>query len=185
MFQCQDQYQVRPRIANGKWGLGCIELCGPFSRLFHFLWSSYGQTGYQGCANSQNKMKYPLIKLKKYDFHDHFPDYLVTFEIVLNRAPAGHLPPAEHPAQVQDGSRGPCHRSRLGLQRLLLHPMDILQQGQTASRQDPHLLHLGFCVMCRAYYCREPCLMPRLIRSTDWRSYGSTEKMQDKMHPPP
>ena len=27
-------------------GIGCIELCGPFSQLFHFLWSSYGRTGY-------------------------------------------------------------------------------------------------------------------------------------------
>ena len=81
----------------------------------------------------------------------------MTFESVLNHAPAGHLPPAEHPSQVQDGSRGQGHRRRLGLQRLLLHPMDILQQGQPAfSKQDPHLLHLGLCRIYCIHHFLEP-----------------------------
>ena len=36
---------VRPQIANMKWGVSCIGQCGPFSRLFHFLWSNCGRTG--------------------------------------------------------------------------------------------------------------------------------------------
>ena len=95
--------------------------------------------GFETIANRQHN-RTCLYQMRRHvsikcDFCDHFVTIFMTFVSVLNRAPAGNLPPAEHPSQVQDGSRGQGHRRRLGLQRLLLHPMDILQQGQSAANK--------------------------------------------------
>ena len=48
----------------------------------------------------------------------------------------GHLPPLEHPAQVQDDSRLPLRGRRLGGQRHILLPVGLLQQGEK-KKGDP------------------------------------------------
>ena len=43
------------RLPNRKWGISCIGQCSPFSqfsRLFHFLWSTCGQTRYTFITSS-------------------------------------------------------------------------------------------------------------------------------------